>query len=256
MHKLEINGGRVSAENGYFLQLPPQQKQYGNAQIDDYAGLKRKAYLWRPDVQLSLQAQFSHAAYQLQGTAGFGFWNAPFGDPTVPRPALPQAAWFFHGSPPNDLPLAPLSAQGNLQAGQGWFAATLDATRWAALALIPAAPFVMLGNRWQVVRQRVWPQVQESLGISYAQLTHDMTEWHHYELRWGAAGCTFWIDGQAVLTTHLSPRGPLGFVCWVDNQYMVATPTGRFRWGTVSTATTQWLRVKELHISGEVRSKK
>jgi hypothetical protein len=56
------------------------------------------------------------------------------------------------------------------------------------------------------------------------------------------------VDGDLLLQTPHSPRGPLGFVCWLDNQYMVATPRGRFAAGVLSTAGEQWLEVAELDI--------
>ena len=37
-----------------------------------------------------------------------------------------------------------------------------------------------------------------------------------------------------------APRGPLGFVAWVDNQWAVATPRGRFGWGLLASSE-QWL---------------
>lgn len=249
MQKLEINGGQVIEENGYLLQLPPLLERYGDAQIDDYAGLARRHYPWRPGVRMQLRARFSHPAAELQGTAGFGFWNAPFGDPTVPWPALPQAVWFFYASEPNDLPLAPLTPTGEMRPGRGWFAATLDATTTTAVSLIPAAPVVILGNQLRSFRRWVWPAVQRKLGISYQQLKPSLTDWHDYELVWSAAGCEFWVDGESVLQTEASPRGPLGFVCWLDNQYMVVTPTGRFRWGVLKTTETQWLALENLQIS-------
>lgn len=250
MQKLEINGGHiVKNEDGYLLELPPIAEGYGNAQIDDYAGLKRRDYPWRPEVRMCLHAKFSHTAGILQGTAGFGFWNAPFGDPTVPWPALPQAVWFFYGSAPNHLPLAPLTPKGDIQPGRGWFAATLDATTASAISLIPAAPAVILGNQIRSFRQRIWPAVQRKLGMSYQQIEMDLTVWHMYELLWTATGCEFWVNGESVLQTAASPRGPLGFVCWIDNQYMAVTPTGRFRWGILRTTKNQWMDIKNLQIS-------
>ncbi len=95
--RLEINGGYVegSRVEDYRLVLPPVAKGYADAQIDDYGGLKRGDYHWLPGTRMILEAKFSHSESELIGTAGFGFWNAPYGDPTVPWPTLPQAAWFF-----------------------------------------------------------------------------------------------------------------------------------------------------------------
>lgn len=248
MRRLELGHGRVigtrpSASAPLRLEIPPTGRGYTDAQIDDYGlpHIRRRAqYPWRPGVSLHLSARFSHNNGALLGTAGFGFWNAPFGDPTVRGPALPQAAWFFYGSAPNDLPLA---AQGP---GRGWFAATLDAAAWPALRLIPLAPFVLLGNQWARFRRRVWPWVQRRLGISFAAIDGEMTAWHSYQLDWREEGCLFAVDGRPVLQTRHSPAGPLGFVCWIDNQYMVLRANGRFGWGALATTTPQWLEISEL----------
>ena len=189
-----------------------------------------------------MRARFSHEAEDLVGTAGFGFWNAPFGDPTVPWPTLPQATWFFFGSPPNDLPLA------HNAPGQGWFAATLDATTWRALRIAPLAPAVLLLNQFGGLRRRIWPWVQKQLQISFQPIAQRMTDWHAYKLDWQQSGCSFWVDGTLIHKTPFSPRGPLGFVCWIDNQYLVATASGRFRWGTLPVQSPQFLEVDDLQI--------
>lgn len=254
MRDLEIGGGRVFRRvsrpghppdsNITHLHLPNLTEGYGNAQIDDYGGRRRRDYLHRPGTTLSLSAQFSHPAGTLIGTAGFGFWNAPFGDPTVPYPTLPQAVWFFYGSAPTNLPLNVGDSP-----GRGWFANTLDATTWQALAWSPFTPFVLLLNHNHALRRRLWPRVQQSLGISYQQLPHDMTAWHDYRLSWQPSGCHFYLDGELVLQTPFSPRGPLGFVCWLDNQYMVATNKGRFGWGVRSPGREQHLHIRNLQIT-------
>lgn len=247
--RLEINGGAITNGPPLRLHLPAVQQGYADAQLDDYGArpnakrtARRRHYPWRPGLTLHVRARFSHPAGQLLGTAGFGFWNAPIGDPTLPWPALPQATWFFYGSAPTDLPLAPHGP------GRGWFASTIDATTLSAVAIAPLAPFVLLLNQVAWLRRRLWPAVQRRLRISYAQLEPDITGWRDYDLVWSATGCRFYVDGAPVLQTPFSPRGPLGFVCWLDNQYMVATSRGRFAWGTLSLPTAQWLEVSDLQI--------
>ena len=245
LRRLALNGGIVTGPPIWRLTLPPIQAGYSDAQIDDY-GLptirRRRDYVWWPGIQLSLQARFSHPQDTLIGTAGFGFWNAPFGDPTVPLPALPQATWFFFASSPTDLPLAPTGP------GRGWFASTLDATTRQAVMLAPLAPLVLLLNQVPSIRRRLWPGLQQRLGMSFAPIPVALTNWHTYQLQWAATHCTFWVDEQIILKTAHSPKGPLGFVCWLDNQYLVVTANGRFRWGTLPILTTQWLEVTDLTI--------
>ena len=244
LRRLEINGGQVYGEEKLQLYLPPIAQGYADAQIDDY-GLApgRKGYRWLPGTALSLWARFSHDAEALQGTAGFGFWNAPFGDPTVRMPALPQAAWFFFASRPSDLPFP------HEGPGRGWFAATIDAGHRDALVVMPLAPLFLLLNQSARLRARLWPRIGRRLQTSFGPLDLPMTEWRHYELQWKPWGCTFLVDGKMALQTACSPRGPLGFVCWVDNQYMVATTRGCFRWGVLSTAAAQWMELADLRLA-------
>ncbi len=241
--RLEINGGTAqSKDSGWRLHLPPIKQGYADAQFDDYgaAGQSRRNYPWRPGARMRLRARFSHPATELHGTAGFGFWNAPYGDPTVRRPALPQAVWFFFASKPNNLPFAPP------ECGHGWFASALHPSPAHALLLAPLAPLWLLLNQWAGVRRRLWPATQQFLNIHHAPLDATLTDWHTYELAWLPLGCTFLVDGELVLQTTTSPAGPLGFVCWIDNQYLIATVNGRFRWGTIPIRQAQWLETDAL----------
>lgn len=246
LQRLELNGGRVEEDGDVWrFLLPPGVAGYTDAQVHDYGRFpfRRRTFPWRPGTRLRLNARFSHPASDLIGTAGFGFWNAPFADPSLKWPALPQAAWFFFASEPNDLPLAPSGP------GRGWFAATLDVTSPQALMWAPAAPAVLVLNQFAGIRARLWPRVQRVLGISFAQPDLDLQAWHTYELVWAKDGCQFMVNGQPLLETPFRPRGPLGFVCWMDNQYMVMTGNGRFRWGTLPIHTTQWLEVANLALT-------
>jgi hypothetical protein len=244
--KLEINGGRVLQDGGWSLQLDPIKKGYADAQIDDYGGRRRSAYRWRPQTRLTLHARFSHDSGRLVGTAGFGFWNAPFGDPTVPRPALPQATWFFYASEPSDLPFPEEGA------GRGWFASTIDVSPGKAALLAPLALPIAAANNVKAFRRRIWPALRRQMAISYAPVPASMAEWHGYRLDWGREGCRFYVDDDLLLETPHWPRGPLGFVCWLDNQFMVATPSGRLRWGTRHLSETQWLEIEDLRLEPEV----
>lgn len=242
--KLEINGGKVSDNGLVHLALPPNIQGYADAQIDDYGGRLRKEYPWRMGTRLDLSARFSHTGDALTGTAGFGFWNAPFGDPTIRWPSLPQATWFFFASEPSDLPLAPYQQQ-----GRGWFASTIDAKTYPATFLIPFAPLVILLNHFPHLASIIWPVVQRRLKISFFLLKSDLIQWHRYRIDWMAEACIFSVDEKQVFETDYSPMGSLGFVCWIDNQYLKLTPTGRLRWGTLSLDQYQWLEVKNIEIS-------
>ncbi len=216
--------------------------QYSNAQIDDYQNLPRRDFLWRPPLRLTVRARFSHPAGELKGTAGFGFWNDPFMMTGLRWPALPQASWFFYSSPPSNMKLDLHTP------GPGWKAATIDATRWPFLALLPTAPLAVPLMNVGPLYHTLWPIGQKAIGVSEALVPAAMTEWHTYTLEWQPKTAHFTVDGQTVLRCNTSPGGPLGFVLWLDNQYMVATPWGSFKYGLLETPGRQWLEVSQLSI--------
>jgi hypothetical protein len=221
--------------------------QYSDAQVDDYQGLARQAFLWRPPVQLIVRARFSHPAGVLCGTAGFGFWNDPFMMTGWRRPTLPRVIWFFYSSPPSNMKLDRQTP------GRGWKAATLDAWRWPFLALLPLAPLAvpLMNIGW--LYRACWPIGQRAIHVSEALLPVEMTEWHTYTLDWQQKIAHFMVDGQTMLHCHTPPAGPLGFVLWLDNQYMVVTPWGKFGYGLVDTPGEQWLEVSEVEIRADER---
>jgi hypothetical protein len=245
--RIQAGGGRLAVtDDGLRLALAGAAREgYANAMIDDYGrssarpqGLPRRRFPWRPPLRLTVHAR---ASGPLLGTAGFGFWNNPLAPLADGGPALPAAIWFFHAAPPSDLPLAAGVP------GHGWKAACIDATQPAALAWAPLAPPVLLLNRWPWLAHRIWPRVQRALRIAEAPIAASTANWRSYSLEWRVGYARFAIDGATVLETDRSPRGPLGFVAWVDNQWAVATPQGRFGWGLTS-AGTQWMDLRLVRI--------
>ena len=221
--------------------------RYSDAQLDDYQGRPRRRFPWQPPLRLTVRARFSHPAGQLRGTAGFGFWNDPFVMSGGRWPMLPRAVWFFYASPPSDMKLAPEVP------GHGWKAATIDALRPAALPLaLIALPAVLLMKVPSLYRL-LWPPIQRALRVGEATIPADMTDWHTYVLDWGGEETRFWLDpggepGPPLLVAP-APHGPLGFVIWLDNQYLIATPQGKIRWGLLEIDERQWLEVERIELT-------
>jgi len=241
-----IRGQGSLARTGATLRLvnsDTSTSEYTNAQIDDYQHLPRRDFRWRPPLELTIRARFSHADEELSGTAGFGFWNDPFLMTEGRIPTLPRALWFFYSSPPSDMKLDRRTA------GRGWKAATIDALRPAALLLAVIAPPTVLLMNIRSVYRAVWPPIQRALNVREASVSASMTEWHTYAIKWDVEMTSFWLDGKAVLENAPSPRGPLGFVMWLDNQYMVVKPWGRFGWGLLEEPERQWMEVDWLTIN-------
>jgi hypothetical protein len=248
--RLETGGGRVeAAEAGLrMVTAGTTERRYADAQIDDYQGRARGGFLWRPPLVLTVHARFSHDASRmagdggLQGTSGFGFWNDPFLMTGWRLPAPPRALWFFYASPPSNIALD------STVPGFGWKAATIDALRPGAAALALTAPLsIPLMNIGRVYRA-FWPTAQRVLGIGEAEIPTRMTGWHTYTIGWEAKRARFGVDDRSILECETAPGGPLGLVIWLDNQYLVATPWGRLRYGLLATPGEQWLEIERVEI--------
>lgn len=237
----EVGNGHVRAQSGMFgLHVDKTTAQsYSNAQITDYS-YENFEFRWRPPLRMTVRARASLPAHALLGTAGFGFWNHPFSpDVRVHRHLhLPQAIWYFFGSPPNDMQLA------RGVPGFGWKAAVIDAGRRRALALVPLALPALVLMRVSGMYDRIYPGIQRALGIEECLLEDRLlAETHTYALEWRKDHAVFRVDDRVVMRTRSSPRGPCGFVAWLDNQYAIVTPRGRFGAGliTLPQAQTLWL---------------
>lgn len=251
--RTEIRGARVAGSGeGFRLERTGSGAPgYANAQIDDYRDLPRRDFPHRPPLRLSLSARFSHPAFRaglapgsyLEGTAGFGFWNDPMMPGRWPPVAPPSAVWFFYASPPTDAPWL-LGTP-----GPGWKASTVYAPASRLLSMVPLLPLVPFAGT-RAGRRGIWPRLQRRFGCHGVNLDASLTEWHRYEIGWEREGCSFTVDGTVVACSPHSPPGPLGLVIWLDNQYLVLSRGGRFRWGTLSSHGDQWLEVKEIEVEG------
>jgi hypothetical protein len=119
------------------------------------------------------------------------------------------------------------------------------------LALL-ALPAVLLMNV-PVLYRVFWPPIQRAVKIGEALIPAGMTDWHTYVLDWGQDCARFYLDpGPGPLADPFleapAPRGPQGLVLWLDNQYLVITPQGRFRWGKLDVPQRQWMEVDHITV--------
>jgi hypothetical protein len=252
-------GGTLTvASSALRLALPGAVSgRYSDAQIDDYDHLPPARFPWWPPLHMEVRARTSHDAYPahparalpetphepqtaLRGTFGFGFWNYPFSlSGRVLR--LPDAVWFFGASPPSNMALVPGIP------GWGWKAQVVHSHRWQAVAAcvpaLPAVGWARLSGREALAAR--W--VRRVSGAAERPLEADLREWHTYRLDWRPEVARFAVDGAEVLAVANPPRGPLGFVAWIDNQYAVATPRGAFGFGTLASGP-EWLDLDALTI--------
>jgi hypothetical protein len=244
---VEISGGRVSTSGGRIrLELPAIDRGYADAQVDDYAGLRRREFPWLPPLRMTLSARAS-SAHPL-GTLGFGFWNDPFsfslgqGGAARRLPAPPQALWFFYGSPPNDMHFL------REMPAHGWKASSLRSPAVPPLLLAPAAGVATALAQIGFLRRPVMQAALGTVAASEAVVEAPLDVWQRYELTWDAHQARFRVEDEEILVAPAPPSGPLGFVAWIDNQFAIASPKGGFRFGVLPTHSPQWLEIEALKI--------
>jgi hypothetical protein len=54
----------------------------------------------------------------------------------------------------------------------------------------------------------------------------------------------FAVDGRSVFQTALAPRGRLGLVIWIDNQFAAFGPDGKLRAGVLAQPEPAWLEIE------------
>jgi hypothetical protein len=240
--------GAVITQTGddWRMEIPAGTRgTYRLAQLDDYTRLPCRRFPNAAPQTVNLRLRVS--ATDLPGTWGFGLWNDPFGlslgfGGTAGRlPTLPQAVWFFYGSKENYL-----SFRDDLPAN-GFFAGTFRSPAIPSLLLAPAAltlPLLPIRpiSRWM---RRLTSKIihQSSVPVQV-----DVKKWHEYKIDWQRDGCNFFVDGKSILETPISPRGQLGLVIWIDNQYAAWGPDGRAGWGVLENPKA-WMEVEGLKIS-------
>jgi hypothetical protein len=246
---LLIGGGTVETiDPGHLrLSLPQENSAYCDAQLDDYHALPRRLFRWRPPLSFHIQARASHQ--WPVGTLGFGFWNDPFtlsfgqGGAARRIPAPPQALWYFYGSQENELPLNPGKAK------NGWKASSLNFPQLHPLVVAPTASIALILLRLGLLREAIIQRAIRSAKAVEADLKMSLTDWHDYAIEWKDDSADFYVDDTHVLSANNPPRGPLGFVVWIDNQFAVVSIERGVYFGITPTEKEQWLEIKDLEIS-------
>ena len=212
---------------------------YRWAQLDDYANLKRENFLWKAPCSLELKARVS--TKNLPGTWGFGFWNDPFtasqGLAGMARrlPALPNTAWFFYASAPNYLALQ------DDHPAQGFLAAFFSSPHLPAPLLAPGLLALPL-LAWRP-SARLLRRLASSLIVEDSALVEvDPTQWQTYRVELEPQSSRFYINSRLISEFPQAPRGALGLVIWIDNQYAAFAPDGRLKSGTLPNPPG-WLEV-------------
>ena len=244
----ETAPSRAGIAQCWRLEIPPGPAgEYRCAQLHDYLPQKsRRQFSWRAPLRLELRARVS--APDLPGTWGFGLWNDPFtaslGIRGMARrlPALPNTAWFFFAGKPNYL------AFRDTHPAQGFLAATFSSPALSVLLLAPGlltAPLLWLRPAARLLRRIASLWIAEDAAVTPV----DPTTWHTYRLHWESQRVSFEVDGIPVLNTPVTPRGPLGLVIWIDNQYAAFPPSGQIAMGASAHAGPAWLEIEDLSVS-------
>lgn len=237
------DGAVIRRHTSLHLTLTPDSSQrYHNAQISDYDPAQRDFKLV-PPLRIDIHAYSSLHPNSMVGTAGFGLWNHPYA-PLERGWRFPQAIWFFFAAPPSNMALA------RGVPGSGWKAASLNARRAAFYSLLPLSLPGFLMMRVPALYRALWPVGQRSLAIHESLLTPDLlTAEHHYVIEWLPNEANFYLDGALIQRATGTPRNPMGFIAWMDNQYAIVTPQGQFHFGIVDIPRMQALVLKRIQIS-------
>lgn len=245
-----MNGGGTVQKTGdkrWRMEIPAgAEGAYRLAELDDHLDSARSRYPWRAPVRLELYARISSVG--LPGTWGFGFWNNPFSASLGIRgmaqrlPALPNAAWFFSAGQPNYL------AFHDTHPAQGLLAATFASARVPAFAMAPAIlalPLLAFPPAARLIRRAARLLVRDDA----MEVAGDPTLWRNYQVDVEEEQVRFFCNGQEIFTTYVAPRGALGLVIWIDNQYAAFPPSGKLRAGTSPNPEPAWLEVDGVQLS-------
>lgn len=249
LKKREIHGGQVvkTEDGGHRLIIPQTtDKTYKLAQLDDYMHLPRIKFPHQPDLTIQVDARI--IGDDIKGTFGFGLWNDPFSFGFGPAgiskflPVLPNVAWFFYASEPNYLSL------GDNKPAVCFYAQTFKSLLIPSFISVlgaPVLPFLFFRPSARCIRKLLRSVINEKI----EEIDIEIRDWHTYGLSWQDEMVVFEVDQKELLKTTLSPRGKLGLVIWIDNQYFRFDPGGHFSMGNLATSAEQVMEIRNLEIS-------
>lgn len=244
----QVNGGSVRILNGtgFFLSLGELDKPaYALAQIDDYMDLPRYKFPHTPGMTLKLDARLS--SQSALGTWGFGLWNDPFsmgiggGGRSRLMPVLPNAAWFFYGSSENYLTLR------EDQPANGFHAKTFRSPLLPSITTLLGIPFIPLAF-WRTARRYLRLLGRVFVKEDGMNLDFDVESWHVYQILLNESQVSFLVDNDPIFSTNIIPRGKLGIVIWIDNQYFRFDRSGKLDFGYLMVNEPQWMEIRSISI--------
>jgi hypothetical protein len=109
----------------------------------------------------------------------------------------------------------------------------------------PLLPLVVLPPMGRKLRRLIGRFVRQET----VELDLDPTEWHAFEIDWRSEAVVFLLDKQVLREVSTQPRGPLGLVIWIDNQYASWLPNGQLGYGTLTNPDAAWLEVEGLKLT-------
>jgi hypothetical protein len=194
---------------------------------------------------MKLEARVSKA--DLPGTWGFGLWNDPFSMGSLAGgvkrllPVLPNAAWFFYGSKENHLTLRDDMPASGFH--MKTFRSPVIPSLFSIFA-VPITPFLLCPWTARVIRR-----IARGLVTEDAQAIQlDVTDWHSYGLIWDNKRVRFAVDDTRIFQTAHAPKGRMGLVIWIDNQYFSFTSKGQIKFGALKSTTEAILEVRHLFV--------
>jgi hypothetical protein len=123
--------------------------------------------------------------------------------------------------------------------------ATFSSPRIPSIVLsagIPLLPFLSIPLTSRYLRRLARVMIHEDA----ARVDLDPTTWHDYKMELHRGKVLFYLDDRVYFETEICPKGRLGLVIWIDNQFAAFPPDGKIKFGTLSHERVAWLELKDI----------